>query len=117
MCWDLKGSNTVGKMHNVRWLVRKYRPLLVGLQETKRREVSVTTGRHFYGNETHKWMCLPSIGASGGLVLFLDSDRLKVIDEILKGKYSLSILCRLVGSEEIWVGSNMYGLCVALGDF
>lgn len=36
MSWNMRDSDLVEKLHSVRRLVRKFRPGIMGLQETKR---------------------------------------------------------------------------------
>lgn len=111
LSWNLRGSNTPEKLHQVRRLVRKHNPLFVGLQETKRSFVNFSTARELWGTNPHKWSFLPSIGASGGLVLIWDADRVE-FSEVLIRKFSISLLCNLVVSNVQWVITNAYGPCL-----
>lgn len=80
------------------------------LQESKRNFVSSAMARSLWGNSPHKWIFSPSDGSSGGLILLWNPDIVKVID-ILKGRFSLSSLCCLEGSSDLWVYCTVYGPC------
>lgn len=97
MSWNMRGSCDDDKLHSVRCLVKKYKPLIVGLQETKRCEVGVTTARSLWGSQAYKWIALPANVLSGGLLLMWNTDLLTVHDSII-GRYSLFILCSVAGS-------------------
>lgn len=116
LSWNMRGSHSEDKLHCVCRLVRKYRPLVVGLQETKREVVDFVTARSLWGNKPHKWIFLPSRGASGGLLLLWDAEAINVVD-ILKGSFSLSILCSLVGSLNSWACTVVYGPCRAAENY
>lgn len=109
MSWNLRGSNIEEKLHSVRRLVRKFKPLFIGIQET-RNMVNIMTPRRFWGNQAHKWVYLPSVGMSSSLLLMWNTDLIQVYG-ILKGAYSISLLVLLVGSETKWAISNVYGPC------
>lgn len=50
--------------------------------------------KYFWGNRAVKSTYTQVIGASGGLAMLCDQNALEVL-EILKGRFSLSILCKL----------------------
>lgn len=77
LSWNMRGSNSQQKLHNVRRLVRKHRLLIVGLQETKRSFVDIATAMSLWGNMPHKCAFLSSSGSSG-LLLLWDADALNV---------------------------------------
>lgn len=108
MSWNMQGSNMAEKTHTIRRLVRKFKPSIVGLQEIKRSMVSFATSRLFWGNQSHKWVFIPTSGLSGGLLLLWNADTVRVHD-ILQGTFSVSILCSTVGSDLKWVCCNVYG--------
>lgn len=92
----------------VRRLIRKHKPVLVGLQETKREFFGVKLARFFWGTGAFRVACLAANGSSGGLVLLWDPDRLEVT-EILRGKFSISVRCHLKGNDWEMVCTNVYG--------
>lgn len=92
--------------------MQKHRPLCMRIQESKSSFVNRTIAQAFLGNSPHMWTFIPLNGAPGGLFLLWDVDRIQVLG-ILKGNYSVTVLCRMVGLSVNWVCSNIYGLCNA----
>lgn len=45
LSWNMRGSGIVEKLLTVRTMVQKFRPSIVGLQETKGSKISVAVGR------------------------------------------------------------------------
>lgn len=103
----MRGSQSPEKAHSLRRLVKKFKPVLLGIQETKREGIDLRIAKQFWGNKPLKWAHIPSRGQSGGLALLWDSDRLEV-SEVLKGSFSISISCNLVGSSIKLVCTNVY---------
>lgn len=66
------------------------------------------TSRFFGGNGAHRVVLVPAKGASGGLALLWDEDRVNVL-EVLKGDYSVTMKCSLKNSNIVWMCSNVYG--------
>lgn len=106
----MRGLNSPEKLHSVCRVVRKHMSLVVGLQEIKRSFVDVTMARSLWGNRPHKWVFLPSCGASASLLMLWDADAMGV-KEILKGAFSISVLCSLTGSNVSWACFTVYGPC------
>lgn len=110
MSWNVRGSCDQVKLHSIKRLVLKHKPLIVGLQETKRGSVSVSTARAMWGERAHSWISLPSTGLSGGQVLIWDTDSV-IVHEKSVGKHSITILCSLLGSTDRWACTSLYGPC------
>lgn len=111
LSWNLRGSNTLEKLHQVRRRVHKHNPLFVGLQETKQSLMNYYIAHELWGITSYNWSCFPSLGASGGLILMWDADRLSISEDLLRKSY-FSLLCNLVGSDVQWVVTNACGLCL-----
>lgn len=110
MSWNMRGSNLAEKLHSVRRLIRKHKPLIVGLQETKRSSISTSVARCLWGNGAHNFVEVPAIGASGVIFLVWDVDKVNVHD-IVRGTYSVSLLVSLVGTDSKWACTILYGPC------
>lgn len=108
--WNMRGSNTPKKMYTVKRLMKKHKPAFVGLQETKHNNISVTVARYLWGNGAHNFVVIPAVGASGGIVLLSDVDKITV-HEIARGTHSVSLLVSLVGSDSKWACITLYGPC------
>ncbi|KAL5716197.1 hypothetical protein ACHQM5_017921 [Ranunculus cassubicifolius] len=108
LSWNIRGSRSSEKAKLLRRLVRKKRPVIVALQETKRGGLDHRVLKQLWGNKPHGWAEVPSIGASGGMVIIWDSLRLQAL-EILKGDYSLSVRFKDLDLGEEWAFTNVYG--------
>ncbi|KAL5704195.1 hypothetical protein ACHQM5_022653 [Ranunculus cassubicifolius] len=108
LSWNVRGSRSERKAHAMRKKVRKFRPVIVTLQETKREEFSDNLSKFFWGNQEHKWAEAPSVGASGGIVVMWDVQQL-VVEEVLQGAYSVSMLCRFKNCPIRWIFTSVYG--------
>lgn len=83
-------------------------PTFCWTSRNKEEYISITIARLVWGNQPHKWSFVPANGASRGIALLWDCDRLEV-HEILKGMFTFSVLCNVVGEIEGWVCSCVYG--------
>lgn len=97
LSWNMRGSNSLEKLHTVKRLVMKLKPTIVGLQETKRSSLDITVARELWGSNVHNFIFLPSNGASAGLALLWDLDLMEG-HKVTKGKYSVSLFLSVVGS-------------------
>lgn len=51
--------------------------------------------RGWWGENPHKWASVPNPGNSGGMAIIWDEEKLEVVEEeILKGAYTLTVICR-----------------------
>ncbi|KAF9594334.1 hypothetical protein IFM89_030463 [Coptis chinensis] len=104
----MRGSTSKDKARRVRRLIRKFRSLVVGLQETKREDCNSRFTGHIWGRKPHGWEAVPSIGRSGGMLVLWDTYRV-VVEDSIKGAFSLSILCTMLESKFSWVFTAIYG--------
>lgn len=116
MTWNTRGSNSDEKLAAVRRLVNKHKPVIVGIQETKRSVVNSSVVRALWGSHPHNWIHIPSVGASGGVILVWDTNKV-LVHECARGKFSVSVLASLVGSNEKWACTTLYGPCLANDQF
>lgn len=54
------------------------------------------------------WLTLPSIGAAGGILIFWDKNKFKVLDSVL-GTLSMSLKCWIRRDKFDWFLSEVYG--------
>lgn len=108
LSWNVRGSITEDKALMVRKLVRRHNPCILGLQETKREQFHMRVAKYFWGNRTFKSTFIPATGASGGLAMIWDPDRVEVTS-ILKGRFSVSLLCVIKQKNITCICSNVYG--------
>ncbi|KAL5715982.1 hypothetical protein ACHQM5_017730 [Ranunculus cassubicifolius] len=107
LSWNMRGSRSKEKARSLRRQVRKHRPWVVALQETKREEMVDGFKKFLWGNKPCKWVEVPSIGRSGGILTLYDPDILEA-EETLVGAYSLSIVFRVKKTNFKWVFTNIY---------
>ena len=72
LCWNCRGMGTDATVSELKWLIRKYRPSLLFLSETKMRDTRATNFRWMLGFSGA--FAVSSDGLSGGLALFWSSD-------------------------------------------
>lgn len=63
--------------------------------------------KEVWGCRTSSWLALPSWGASGGILVIWDENKLEVLEHEL-GAFSVAIRCKVVEEEE-WVFVGVYG--------
>lgn len=61
LCWNSRGSHSEEKARVVRRLVRKHRPMIVGLQETKRVGFNLKLAQFFWGSGAVKFASTAAI--------------------------------------------------------
>lgn len=86
----------------MRRAIKKYKPLVVTLQETKSEKLLSRMLDYLWGRRNNDWLELSSNGASGGLVVILDPDRLNMHDTVINS-FTISIHGSMVDSIEYWV--------------
>lgn len=99
------------KTRSLSRVVRKYKMLVVIIQETKKEVLSETLVNFFLGSGGRGCVELPSQGVVGGVVVIWDSSRVNAIDFHI-GKYLILILCKLIGLSLEWIFTKVYGLVV-----
>lgn len=108
LSWNMGGAGDKLKVRWLRRVIRKQKPWVVALQETKLRAVNRELIRQLWGNRQCSWVHLPSEGASGGFLTIWDESKVELVDH-LEGSFSLSTLFRNVSDNVSWAMSNIYG--------
>lgn len=108
LSWNMKGSRDQGKTAILRRKVRKHRPRVVALQESKTEVVTEKLIKHLWGNRSCEWAYITSQGKSGGLISIRDTDKIELVSK-LEGAFSLSLEFKNIGEHETWVQTNVYG--------
>lgn len=104
----MRGSNVEAKVTALRRLVRKYKPMVVGIQETKRSIFSMKLACLCWGSNAVNFSSIAALGNSGGLAILWDPDRIHVL-EIIKGGFTISLKCIIKGVEGEVLITNIYG--------
>lgn len=82
-------------------------PDLLCLQETKIQEMNDKVVKEVWGDRPYAWMALPSWGASRGILLIWDVDKVDVLDHKI-GAYSVSVRYKLKMESGVLGVSGVY---------
>jgi len=69
LCWNVRGLNSKARQDTVRTLIASCQVEIICLQETKMSEISRGCILSLLGSDFPYWVELPSIGASGGILV------------------------------------------------
>lgn len=108
--WNIRGLNAENKWLALMQKIEESACSIVCLQETKRENFDLHYIRNFCPNRFNKFEFLPSIGASGGLVIAWNG-ALFSGEMIFQNKFSLSIQFTSNLSNQSWILTNVYGPC------
>ena len=107
--WNIRGLGGRRKRLLVKEQLRKIKPDIVILLETKREIVDRQLVASVWGSRFKEWVFSPSLGRSGGIAVLWNSQSVSVIDSMI-GEFSASI--RIVENTGIdWWLSGIYGPC------
>ena len=81
---------------------------LVCLQETKIQEMNVAVVRTLGVGRLIDWRALNAEGSAGGILLFWDKRRMKLVDSEI-GLFTISCLFKMVEGGFLWTFSGVYG--------
>ncbi|XP_039791741.1 uncharacterized protein LOC120657488 isoform X2 [Panicum virgatum] len=104
LCWNCRGLGTDSTVGELRHLVKRYRPSLLFLSETKMRDTKVR--KFMWSLGFHGCFAVSSEGKSGGLALFWVQECIVSLKH-----YSPNIIDVTIGSEanQLWRASFVYG--------
>ena len=106
--WNVRGLNDRARRSVVRSLLAAHRPSLVCLQETKISDRVADFAIEILGT-TFQYDFVPSVGASGGILLAWASPAWEV-SNVWKGRFSLSVQLTRPGSVDFtWWLTTVYG--------
>lgn len=88
-------------------VIRGAKPDLLCFQETKIQIMSDSLVAEVWGARTSAWLVLLAMGASRGILLIWDINKVEVLDSEV-GAYSMSVRCRLRSCVEEWVFVGVY---------
>ena len=73
LCWNIRGLNAINKHDAVRNKIEESGCAIVCLQETKIQNLDIPFIRKFSPRRFDKFDFVPSVGASGGILVFWNS--------------------------------------------
>ena len=106
--WNVRGLNDGANRTCIRNLLHSWKADIVCLQETKLESVSRGLIRSLWCCRYVDWLCLDSIGASGGILLMWDTRVVEKTEEAV-GQFSVSCKFKEVSSGFEWGFSGVYG--------
>ena len=108
LSWNVRGLNEGYKRSRVKNLLRKWKVDIVCLQETKFECISNRVIRSLWGCHYTNWCCVPSNGASSGILMMWDRRVVKKV-EACKGEFVAAVSFRSVHDDFAWAFAGVYG--------
>lgn len=108
--WNIRGLNDPKKWAAIHNKIEESQCSIICIQETKREAIDSSYLRNSCPKRLNKFEILPSVGASGGLLIAWN-------EQIFKGQlyhineFSLTIHFTSSHNGEQWILSNVYGPC------
>jgi exonuclease III len=110
LCWNIRGINSEDKHNALRTHIDSSGCAIICLQETKRANFDRFYIRKLCPKRFHKFICFPSDGNSGGLVIIWNSVIFK--DELVENiSWAVTIKVCSTQSNSCWYLANIYGPC------
>lgn len=69
LCWNIRGINAENKWESLRNKIAESNCDIISIQETKRSSFDISYIRNFYPKAFDAFCFLPSVGASGGILV------------------------------------------------
>lgn len=108
LSWNVQGLSNKEKHIIISQGFIIAKPDLICLQETKLREMNDMFVKDIWGLSSSSWLALLSWGASGGILLIWNKQKLEVLDHEL-GAFSISIRYKVLRDQRVWVFPGVYG--------
>ena len=108
--WNIRGINSKDKWLALRQKIDESDCNILCLQETKRESFDTAYIKNFCPNRINKFAFLPSVGASGGLLVAWNGSQFSG-EIIAQNRFSLSMQFTSLLSNQSWILSNIYGPC------
>jgi hypothetical protein len=105
--WNVRGLGNPLKRKKIKVEVRQREPDVLMLQETKVEVVDGLLIRSVWDSRHKDWSYLPSVGASGGILVVWDS-RVATCLDVIRGSFSLSVFLDFKDRGKAWI-SAVYG--------
>ena len=106
--WNVRGANNPDKRKIIRNFIRTQRVDLVCLQETKIQEMSEADARSLGVGRLAEWRVVEAEGAAGGILVFWDKRKLKVM-EFQFGQFSATCIFKNTEDGFQWAFTGVYG--------
>ena len=108
LVWNVGGLNASARQSVVSDVIRDHHVSVVCFQESKFQAVTPTLISQCCGPKFSSFLAVPSVGASGGLILAWDDDVVQIVEVATSQHFILATCtCRAIGQS--WVLCNVYG--------
>ena len=114
LSWNVRGLNSERRWDAIRDKIVESDCDIVCLQETKKENFDAQFIKKFCPREFDGWEFLPSLGASGGLLVILKT-RLFTGDLIFNNEFAISVEFTSLHNSKNWILTNVYGPCSTEG--
>lgn len=111
LSWNVWGLNDLSKRRIISAVIRRQKPHVICLQETKMESVEKAVVDSVGGNKWVDWDYIGAIGAARGVLVMWDSRTFSLLGTF-KGSFSVSCLFKGVEKNITWVFSGIYGPCL-----
>lgn len=108
--WNIRGINSENKWLAIKQKLEESAAGILCLQETKRENFDLAYINKFCPRRFNKFEFLPSIGASGGILIAWNEGLFKG-ELLFSNKFSLSVKFTCNSSAHTWILTNIYGPC------
>lgn len=110
LCWNIRGLNDSNKWDAVRNKIEECACSIFCLQETKKQDYDSAFIRNFAPRRFDRFNFIPSIGASGGILLVWNSSTFNgvILD---KERFGITAIFTSTHNAETWKLTAVYGPC------
>ena len=110
LCWNIRGINGVEKWDALKKKIEESTCAIICLQETKRESFDHRFIRNFVPRRFDKYDFIPSVGASGGIIVIWNSTIFNGVT-IEKHSFAMRLSFTSLHNMEQWSLINLYGPC------
>ncbi|XP_026459319.1 uncharacterized protein LOC113359979 [Papaver somniferum] len=106
--WNVNGLADSNKRDDLRVLIRLWKPLIICIQETHMAGLQRHQVKQIWGAKNFDWVALDSLGQSGGILMIWNNNKVVMIESLL-GAFSISIRCKYINDDFVWLLTSVYG--------
>jgi len=114
LSWNVRGVNSATKWNSIRDKIIESKSEVVCLQETKREQFDLSYIRKFCPIDFDAFHCLPSVGASGGMLITWKSNAFSA-SLVYINSYAITLDFRSAVNNDTWRLTSIYAPCTPNG--
>lgn len=112
--WNIRGINVEAKWESLRDKILESKCDIISVQETKRESFDITYIRKFCRACFDDFCYLPSVGASGGILVVWKSAVFSG-SQVFQNEFAISIEFSSSHNNDSWILTSVYGPCDSEG--